>query len=147
MFSNGSPERTHPASQLGGEAAEGRDSCKTAITNPAAKGNIGPHLRAIPPAEAGHAGAWASPRSPKPYPVAAQMARGETQWKTGEKEGRARCHAVKRQGIEENTLKRDVELELDSSRGAGESVSEPISPAMGLRDVYFSQCNNKRFAH
>ena len=88
--------------------AEGRDSCKTAITNPAAKGNIGPHLRVIPPAEAGRAGAWAGPRSPKPYPVVAQVVLREAQWKTGEKEGRARCHAVKGQGIEENTPKRDA---------------------------------------
>ena len=76
--------------------AEGRDSWKTAITNPAARGNVGPHLRVILPAEAGHAEAWAGPRGPKLYPVVPQVVRGGAQWKTGDKEGCALCHAVKR---------------------------------------------------
>ena len=76
--------------------AEGRDSCETAITTPAAKANIGPHLRVIPPAEAGHAGAWAGPRSPRPYPVVPQVVRGGAGWSAMENRGEGRVCLVPR---------------------------------------------------
>ena len=89
------------------------------VAIPAAKGDYGPHLQDKPPEEAGYAGAWPGPRSPRPYPEVPQMMRGVVQWKTGGEErmleGRKGC--IEHSGPDEGGG-------LDELRATGEAVSE-----------------------